>query len=160
MWARSFSIGLVMYNWWWRKWMVIDFLGIWLDDGNVDAANVVLLFLCLQWLCWMCFGVECGLCVGKNMKLFACGTLWTWGSWGGSPSLMAIKVPAETWYMAVDLCDWPKSRNVSDLCVRWLYSRPTFLFCFVFFPFFLPAPGSPLPFCAIWWPCPCVKPNK
>ena len=36
----------------------------------MDAANVVLLFLCLQWFRWMCFGVECGLCVGKNMKLF------------------------------------------------------------------------------------------
>ena len=30
------------------------------------------------------------------MKLFACGILWTWGSRGGSPSLMAIKEPAET----------------------------------------------------------------
>ena len=30
------------------------------------------------------------------MKLFACGILCTWGSRGGSPSLMAIKVPAET----------------------------------------------------------------
>ena len=39
----------------------------------MDAANVVLLFLCLQWFCWMCFGVECGLCVGKNMKLFFVG---------------------------------------------------------------------------------------
>ncbi len=29
----------------------------------------------------------------------------TWGSRGGSPFLMAIKVPAETGYIAVDLCE-------------------------------------------------------
>ena len=39
----------------------------------MDAANVVLLFLCLQWFRWMCFGVECGLCVGKKYEAFC---LW------------------------------------------------------------------------------------
>ena len=42
------------------SWWVVE----WEDDGNVDAANVVSLFLCLKWFRWMCFGVECGLCVG------------------------------------------------------------------------------------------------
>ena len=40
----------------------------------MDAANVVLLFLCLQWFRWMCFGVECGLCVGK--KKYEASCLW------------------------------------------------------------------------------------
>ena len=140
-------IGLIMYKWWWWKWMVTDFLGIWLDDGNVDAADVVSLSLCLQWFRWMCFGVECGLCVGKNMKLFACGTLWTWGSWGGSPSLMAIKEPAETgilrWIFVND-----RKTGLWAICASGGLFPPHFCFVFVFcfFPFFFPGTRKSLPF--------------
>ena len=56
-------------------------------------------------------------CSDVSAVAFLCGVpklrnevLWDMrGSRGESPSLMAIKVLAETGYIAVDLCEWPKA---------------------------------------------------
>ena len=45
----------------------------WLGDGNVDAANGVSFVLLFGvFFCWMCFGVDCGLCVGCFPDLWCC----------------------------------------------------------------------------------------
>ena len=71
------------------------------------------------------------------MKLFACGILCTWGSRGGSPSLMAIKEPAETgilrWIFVND-----RKTGLWAICASGGLSPAhfCFVFVFVFSPFF------------------------
>ena len=67
----------------------------------MDAANVVSLFLCLQWFRWMCFGVECGLCVGCCV-----GLLWFGGAEPPPPSYGTLKLFA----LALLVCEFEDRR--------------------------------------------------
>ena len=77
-------------------------------NGNLLQTKVCNFYMSTQWsmestfvkLLLIVWNDITNLCVALSLH-----TSRNHLSRGGSPSLMAIKVPAETWYIAMDLCD-------------------------------------------------------
>ena len=70
--------------WWWLRLLVnFEAHAAWVFIGVLCCCNdwametwmrrmVSHLFFCLEWFLWMCFGVDCGLCVGCFPDLWCC----------------------------------------------------------------------------------------